>query len=100
MVIRLSPTIEKRVARAAKAKGIKPSQLVEAALREYLAAERKPREQVSEARRQLNELLRHKKKSVDFMAEVHEAKREAGRLYEDNAEWIERASHRFDSDNG
>ncbi len=51
MVIRLSPTIQKRVTRAAKAKGIKPSQLVEDALKEYLTAERKPREQVSEARR-------------------------------------------------
>ncbi len=92
MVIRLSPTIEKRVARAAKAKGIKPSQLVEAALKEYLAAERKPREQVSEARRQLDELLRRKKKTVDFDAEVHQAKRSAGKLYEDNADWIERVA--------
>ena len=98
MVIRLSPTIQKRVTRAAKAKGIEPSQLVEDALKEFLKTKREPREQVSEARRQLDELLKHMRKPVDFDAEVHAAKRRAGQLYEDNAEWIERASHRFDSD--
>jgi len=92
MVIRLSPTIQKRVTRAAKAKGIEPSQLVEDALKEFLRTKREPREQVSEARRQLDELLRHKKKTVDFEAEVHQAKRSAGKLYEDNADWIERVA--------
>jgi len=92
MVIRLSPTLEKRIVRAAKAQGITPAQWLEQAAKERLGAKRPPREQVSEARRQLDELLRHKKKTLDFMAEVHQAKREAGRLYEDNADWIERVA--------
>lgn len=92
MVIRLSPTLEKRVARAAKARGVKPDKLVADALKQYLAVERKPRAEVSEARRQLHALVRHKKKVVDFDAEVHAAKRSAGRLYEDNADWIERVA--------
>jgi hypothetical protein len=100
MVIRLSPALEKRVARAAKAKGIKPDQWIETAVKQKLATEdkRQTEEPVSDARRQLDELLRHMKKPVDFDAAVHKAKRRAGQLYEDNAEWIERASHRFDSD--
>jgi hypothetical protein len=91
MVIRLSPTLEKRVARAAKAKGIKPDQWIEIAVKQQLAAEGKPptAEPVSDARRQLDELLRHKKKTTDFMTAVHAAKRRAGKLYEDNADWIE-----------
>jgi len=93
MVIRLSPTMEKRVARAAKAKGVKPDRLVESILKQRLPAEDKPREQVSEARRQLDQLLKHMSKPADFDAAVHAAKRHAGRLYEDNAGWIERASH-------
>lgn len=92
MVIRLSPTLEKRVARAAKAQGIKPERLVRVALDQYLAPRRKPRAQVSEARRQLDELLRHKKKVEDFDAAVHAAKRYAGKLLEDNADWIDRVA--------
>ena len=98
MVIRLSPTMEKRVARAAKAQGIKPDRWVGNILKQHLAAEGRSREPVSEARRQLDQLLKHMRKPADFDAAVHAAKRHAGRLYEDNAEWIERASHRFDSD--
>ncbi|MCL4490164.1 MAG: hypothetical protein M1570_18830 [Chloroflexi bacterium] len=98
MVIRLSPSLEKRVERAAKAKGIKPSKLVEEAVKEYLAAKGKPHDEVSEARRQLRELLKHKRKVVDFDAAVHEARREARQLEEDNAEWIERAGHRYQSE--
>jgi len=98
MVIRLSPTLQKRVLRAAKAKGIKPDQLVSTAVKQYLA-EPKPSEteQVSETRRQLDELLKHMRKPDDFDAAVHEAKRWAGKLYEDNADWIEQSSHRFGS---
>jgi hypothetical protein len=89
MVIRLSPALEERIARAAKEKGIKPDKLVEEAVQEYLAGERQT-EKVSEARRQLDDLLQHMKKPRDFVAEVEEAKRNAGRLYDDNADWIER----------
>ncbi len=89
MVIRLSPTLKKRVERAAKTEGVTLSKWLEDAAKQRLAPKPKPREQVSEARRQLNELLKHQKPPADFMAAVHEAKREAGKLYEDNADWIE-----------
>lgn len=95
MVIRLSPTIQKRVTRAAKAKGIKPSQLVEDALKEFLKTKREPREQVSDARRRLRELARYKKPVADFDAAVHRAKARARQSYEDNAEFIELAARRF-----
>ena len=88
MVIRLSPTLQKRVERAAIARGVKPSKLVEAALKEYL----NPRDQVSEARRQLRQLLKHKKKTVDFDAAVERAKHYAGKLLDDNADWIEQVT--------
>ncbi len=87
MVIRLSSTMVKRVERAAKARGIKPSKLVEDALKEYLTD--KPHEEISEARRQLRELLKDQKPPDDFMAAVHEARRYARQLEEDNADWIE-----------
>lgn len=89
MVIRLPPVLEERIERAAKAKGLEPVQLVEEALKEYLTEEDTRREEVSEERRQLLKLLRNKKKTADFDAEVHAAKREAGRLYEENADWLE-----------
>ncbi len=89
MVIRLSPTFQKRVEREAKAKGLKPAELVEVALKECLAPKRKPREPVSEARRQLRELLKHKKKTMDFDEAVHAAKRAGGKLIEDNQDWID-----------
>ncbi len=91
MVIRLSPALEERIERAAKEEGIKPDKLVEKALDEYLTAERQRRQPTSEARRQLQELAQDKKKVVDFDAAVEEAKRNAGKLYDDNADWIERA---------
>ncbi len=95
MVIRLSPTLKKRVARAAKAKGVTPTKLAETALKEYLAPKSKPREEVSEARRQLRELAKYKKPIADFDAAVHSAKAYARKSYEDNAEFIELASKRF-----
>ncbi len=91
MVIRLSSAMQKRVEREAKVRGVKPSKLVEQLLKERLAPA-KPREEVSEARRQLNELLKHKKKTVDFDAAAHAAKRYAGHLLEDNADWIDRVT--------
>ncbi len=95
MVIRLSPTLEKRVARAAKAQGIKPERLVRVALDQYLAPKRKPREQVSEARLKLRQLARYKRPVSDFDAEVHAARRYARQLEEENAEFIEAAAGRF-----
>ena len=89
MVIRLSPTVQKLVERESKARGIKPAKLVEETLKEHLTTKRKPREQVSEARRQLRLLLKHKKKTVDFDAAVHAAKRAGGKLIEDNQDWID-----------
>ncbi len=80
MVIRLSPALEERIERAAKEKGIKPDKLVDEAVQEYLAGERQT-EQISEARRQLDDLLQHMKKPKDFDASMEDAKRNAGRLY-------------------
>ncbi len=94
MTIQLSPALQKRVARTAKARGITAKQLVEEALRAYLKPPPKARPQESEARRQLRVLLRNKKKTIDFMVEVHRAKQSAGKLLEDNAEWIESVSSR------
>lgn len=91
MVIRLSPTLKRRVEREAKSQGITPSKFIEDTLKDRLRARRKPRGQVSEARRQLRELLRHNKVE-DFDTAVHAAKRYAGKLLEDNAEWIDRVS--------
>ncbi len=99
MVIRLSPALEERIERAAKEKGIKPDKLVEEAVQEYLAGERQT-EQVSEARRQLDDLLQHMKKPKDFVAEVRAAKERAAKLYEDNAEAIDQSSRRFSSGRG
>ena len=89
MVIRLSPTLQKRVERAAKAEGVTLSKWLEDAVKQRLAAERKPPEQVSEARRQLNELLKDQKPPEDFMAAVHDARRYARQLEEDNADWLD-----------
>lgn len=89
MTIQLSPALEKRVAREAKARGITPKQVVEEALKVYFKPPPKPRPQESEARRQLRELTKHKKRTVDFDAAVESAKRAAGQLIEDNADWIE-----------
>lgn len=91
MTIQLSSALEKRVAREAKARGMKPKQFVEEAVKAYL----KPRtitSQESEARRELRTLLRTKKKTADFMGEVHKAKRAAGKLLDDNSDWIERVT--------
>ncbi len=100
MVIRLSPALEERIERAAKEKGIQPDKLVEKALEEYLTAERQRREPTSEARRELDDLLQHMKKPMDFDAEVRAAKERADKLYEDNAEAIDQSSHRFSSGRG
>lgn|GEM_PF-1214309 len=97
MVIRLSPTMKRRIERAAKTQGITPSKFVEEMLKERLKAKRKPRaeEPVSEARRRLRELARYKKPVLDFDAAVHRAKAAARQSYEDNAEFIELAAKRF-----
>jgi hypothetical protein len=92
MVIRLSPTLERRIEREAKVQGIAPERLVENILKQYLSVKKARSEAMSATRRQLDALLRYKKRTVDFAAAVQRAKRKAGRLYEDNAEWIERVS--------
>ncbi|MBI4786372.1 MAG: hypothetical protein HY782_04930 [Chloroflexi bacterium] len=86
-MIQLSPVLEERIVRAAKQKGIEPEKLVEKAVDKLLAEDGGP--QVSEARRKLRELAKYKKPVVDFDAAVHQAKRRAGQLLEDNADWIE-----------
>ncbi len=111
MSIQLSPTLEKRITRAAKAKGIKPEKLLAEAFKAYMILDRQAPPAQSDARRRLNELakyrkksaepeselqslLKKKKKTVDFMADVHKAKQSAGQLYEDNADFLERVKTR------
>ena len=96
MVIRLSPAIQKRVERAAKAEGVTLSKWLEAAVKERLVAKRKPHE-VSEARRRLNALLKNQKPPDDFMEKLHRARRYARQLEEDNADWIESVTQRIRS---
>ena len=91
MVIRLSPRLQKRLERAAKVRGVKPSKLIENALKQYL----RPRDQVSEARRRLRELAKYKKPITDFDAALHAARRYARQLEEDNTEFLELAAKRF-----
>lgn len=94
MTIQLSPALEKRVARAAKEKGIQPQELVEAAVKAYLKPPRKTQE--SESRKHLRELTeKYKTRKVDFDTAVHEARAYAYKLYEDNVEYIELASKRY-----
>jgi len=95
MTIQLSPALEKRVAREAKARGIKPKELVEQALRAYLKPPTKTRPQESEARRRLRELTKYKKRNVDFDTAVHEARKYARQMEADNAEFIELAAKRY-----
>ncbi len=97
MVIRLSPAIQKRVERAAKARGVTPSRYVEELIKKNAPVKRKPRMQVSEARRQLNELLKGKTPKTDFMTALHVARRYARQLEEDNAEWIDSIMKRINS---
>ncbi len=94
MTIQLSPTLEKRVARIAKARGIQPKQLVEEAVRAYLKPQTPPRPETA-ARRELRALLRNKKKTVDFDAALHKARAYARQMEDDNAEFIERAAKRY-----
>jgi hypothetical protein len=95
MTIRLSPALEKRVQRAAKARGMKPSEWVEKALREYLKGVGTTQTHVSEARRRLRALAKYKKPVTDFDTAVHEARRYARQLESDNAEFIEAAAKRY-----
>jgi hypothetical protein len=90
MTIELSPALQKRVLREAKARGVKPKQLVEAAVKAYLKPPAKRRLKETDARRQLRELTKKAKiRTTDFDAAVEAAKRSAGKLIEDNADWIE-----------
>jgi hypothetical protein len=95
MTIRLSPAMEKRVARIAKARGLKPNELVEEALKAYLKPQSKPTPPESDARRRLRELTKHKTRQVDFDTAVHEAKEYGRQVYEDNIEFIELGSKRY-----
>lgn len=92
MTIELSPALQKRVLREAKARGIPPGQIVEEALKIYF----KPAsaKQESAARRELRALLKHKKETDDFLAQVRRARRRAGKLIADNEDWIDQVSAR------
>ena len=94
MVIRLSPKIQKLVERESKARGIKPTQLVEDTLKERFTPKRKPPEQISEARQRLRELAQYKKKGVAFDEALRTARAFAQKQYTDNVEFIEMTAKR------
>ena len=96
MTIQLSPTVEKRLAREAKARGIKPKDIVEEALNVYWQPSKSEPLFQSEDWNKLRELTRkYKKRHVDFDTAVSEAKAKAYQLYEDNIEIIELAAKRY-----
>lgn len=95
MTIQLSPALEKRIAREAKARGIKPKDLVEQALKAYFKPASKAPSPESAARQRLRELNKYKKKGVDFDTTVRQAKVKANQLYQDNIEFIEMGSKRY-----
>jgi hypothetical protein len=95
MTIQLSPAVEKQVERAAKARGMKPKDLVEEVLKAYFKPQAKPHLEESDARRRLRELTKYKKRQVDFDTAVHEARKYARQLEADNAEFIELAAKRY-----
>lgn len=95
MTIQLSPALEKRIAREAKARGIKPKDLVEQVLKEYLKPARKTLPPESAARKRLRELNKFKKQDVDFDTAVRQAKLQAYNLYQDNVEFIEMGVKRY-----
>jgi hypothetical protein len=71
----------------ARQKGIEVDVLVIEAVERYLEEQRE--EPTSEARKELRKLLWRKKKTVDFMEEVHQARARAREVEEANQDWID-----------
>jgi len=86
-VITLPESLLRQASETARQKGIEVEALVIEAVERYLVEQRE--ELVSEARKELRKLLRHKKKTVDFMEEVHQERARAREMEEANQDWID-----------
>jgi hypothetical protein len=86
-VITLPEPLLQQASEAARQKGMEVDAPVIEAVERYL--EEQWEEPVSEARKELRELLRHKKKTVNFMKEVHQARAWAREVEEANQDWID-----------
>lgn len=94
MTIQLSPTLEKRIAREAKARGMKPKELAEQILKAYFKPQAAARPETA-ARRELRARLRNKEITTDSDRKLHAARAYARQMEEDNAHFIERAAQRY-----
>ena len=86
-VITLPEPLLQQVSETARQKGIEVDALVIEAVERYLQEQQE--EPVSEARKELRKLLERKKKTVDFMEEVHQARAWAREVEEANQDWID-----------
>ena len=86
-VITLPEPLLQQASETARRKGIEVNALVIEAVERYLEEQRK--EPILEVRKELRRLLRHKKKTVDFMEEVHQARAWAREVEEANQGWID-----------
>ena len=89
-VITLPEPLLQQASETARQRGIEVDALVIEAVERYLEEQRQ--EPVSEAREQLRKYLRHKKKTVNFMKEVHQARAWARKAEEANQDWIDLTS--------
>jgi tRNA-dihydrouridine synthase len=81
-VITLPEPLLQQASEAARQKGIEVDALVIEAVERYLEEQRE--KSVSEARKELRKLLRRKKKTADFMEQVHQARDWAREVEEAN----------------
>jgi hypothetical protein len=86
-VIILPEPLLQQASETARQKGIEVDALVIEAVERYLQEQQE--EPVSEARKELRKLLERKKKTVDFMEEVHQARAWAREVEEANQDWID-----------
>jgi len=85
--ITLPEPLLRQASETARQKGIEVDALVIEAVERYLQEQQE--EPVSEARKELRKLLERKKKTVDFMEEVHQARAWAREVEEANQDWID-----------
>jgi post-segregation antitoxin (ccd killing protein) len=81
-VITLPEPLLQQASETARQKGIEVDALVIEAVERYLEEQRE--EPVSEAWKELRKLLQHKKKTINFMKEVHQARAWAREVEEAN----------------
>jgi hypothetical protein len=86
-IITLPEPLLQQASETARQKGIEVDVLVIEAVERYLEEQRE--EPTSEARKELRMLLWRKRKTVDFMEEVHQARARAREVEEANQDWID-----------